>query len=310
MMVFNKNKMKKSSKALLKDNWQLYILLLPAIVYYFVFNYVPIYGIQIAFKDFRAVDGIAGSKWVGFEHFKTFFDAYYFERLIGNTLLLNVFYLLCSFPIPIVLAVLLNYIRNERRKKFVQTTIYMPYFISLVVLAGMMYIFLSPTAGVFNVVRTALGLSPVDFMSDEGSFRGIYIISSIWQTAGYSSILFIATLSGIDPTLYEAAEIDGASIWQKIKYIDMPSLIPTAMMVLILDSGKLFNSNAQKTLLLQTPGNIAVSDIIGTYVYNVGMGSGQFSYTAAIGLFANFINFIMVISVNKLAKKFSNIGLF
>ena len=275
-----------------------------------VFNYLPLYGIQIAFKDYKAVDGIAGSAWVGLKHFKNFFNAYYFKRLLSNTLLLNVYYLLWSFPVPLILAIFLNQIRGKKKKRFIQTSIYVPYFISTVVLAGMLYIFLSPTSGILNFARTAMGLKAVDFMSEASAFRPVYIISGIWQAAGYGTILYIATLTGIDPSLYEAAEIDGASIWQKIRYIDIPSLIPTAMMVFILDCGKMLASDTNKALVMQTPGNIPTSDIIGVYVYNVGLGSGQFSYTAAIGLFVNIINFILIISVNQVSKRMTDVGLF
>ena len=297
-------------KMALKNNWQLYLFVLPAIIYFIVFNYLPLYGIQISFKDYKAVQGIAGSAWVGLKHFKKFFEAYYFRRLLINTFVLNILYLLCSFPVPILLAILLNRIRNKKVQRTIQTTIYVPYFISTIVLAGMMYIFLSPSSGIFNFAREALGMAPLDFMSDETMFRPIYIISGIWQSAGYGTILYIATLTGVDPSLYEAAEIDGASIWQKIRYIDLPTLIPTAMMVFILDCGKILSSNTDKVLVMQTPGNMATSDIIGVYVYNVGLGSGQFSYTAAIGLFVNIINFLLIITVNKIAKKSANVGLF
>lgn len=303
-------KRKGSNLAYWKGNWQLYVLILPAVVYFFVFQYMPLYGIQISFKDYKIVEGIWGSEWVGLKHFRTFFDAYYFKRLLSNTLLLNVYYLLWSFPVPILLALLLNRIRRERSKRFMQTVIYVPYFISTVVLAGMMYIFLSPTNGIFNVARNALGLASVDLMSNPEAFRSIYIISGIWQSAGYGTILYIATLAGIDPSLYEAAEIDGASIFKKIRYIDIPTLIPTAVMVFILDCGKLLNSDTNKALVLQTPGNIATSDIIGVYVYNVGLGKAQFSYTAAIGLFVNIMNFILIMVANKISKKLSDTSLF
>lgn len=303
-------KKRESFGSILRNNWQLYILILPAVIYFIVFNYLPLYGIQIAFKDYKAVSGIAGSAWVGLKHFKTFFNAYYFKRLLSNTLLLNVYSLLWSFPIPLILAIFLNQIKNPKRKRFIQTSIYVPYFISTVVLAGMLYIFLSPTSGIFNIAREALGMKAVDFMSEAGAFRSIYIISGIWQGAGWGTILYIASLAGVDQELYEAAEIDGANIWQKIRYIDLPSLIPVAMMVFILDCGKLLSSNTDKALVMQTAGNIPTSDIIGVYVYNVGLGSGQFSYTAAIGLFVNIINFVMIIAVNRISKKVTDVGLF
>jgi len=173
-----------------------------------------------------------------------------------------------------------------------------------------LYIFLSPSSGIFNAIGVALGGSPVDYMSEAGAFRTIYIISSLWQGAGYGSILYIATLTSIDPTLYEAAEIDGASMWQKIRYIDLPALVPTAMIRLILDCGTMLSSNTGKALIMQTPGNIRNSELIGTYVYNMGIAGGEFSYTTAIGLFVNIINFIMILSCNKIAKKVSNVGLF
>ena len=303
-------KKKGSTKEYWKNNWQLYVLVMPAIIYFVVFHYLPLYGIQIAFKDYKAVSGIAGSSWVGLKHFKTFLEAYYFKRLLTNTFLLNIYYLLWSFPVPIILAILLNQIRGEKKKRVIQTSIYVPYFISTVVLAGMLYIFLSPTSGILNIVRQAVGLKAIDYMSDAGAFRSIYIISGIWQSAGYGTILYIATLSGVDQSLYEAADIDGASIWQKIRYIDLPTLVPTIMMVFILDCGKLLNSDTNKALVMQTSGNIPTSDIIGVYVYNVGLGSGQFSYTAAIGLFINIINFIMIMAVNQLSKKTTDVGLF
>ena len=298
------------AKNYLKDNWQLYVMILPAVAYFVIFHYLPMYGIQIAFKDYKAASGIAGSQWVGLKHFKTFFDAYYFKRLLANTLVLNVENLLIGFPIPVIMAIMLNQIKNDRVKRGIQTTIYVPYFISTVVLAGMLYIFLSPTSGIFNTVRGWFGLTAIDYMSSASAFRPIYIITSVWQGAGYSTILYIAALSGIDQALYEAAEIDGASIWQKIWYIDIPSILPTIMMVLILDCGKLLNSNTEKALVMQTAGNIPKSDIIGVYVYNVGLGNAQFSYTAAIGLFINIINFIMIISVNKISKKATDVGMF
>lgn len=297
-------------KSYLKNNWQLYVLILPAVIYFFIFNYLPLYGIQIAFKDYKAVKGIVGSEWVGFKQFTTFFNAYYFKRLLANTFLLNIYYLLWSFPIPIIMAILLNQVKGKNIRQVIQTSIYVPYFISTVVLAGMLYIFLSPTSGILNIIRGFMGLGAIDYMSSASAFRSIYVISGIWQSAGYNTILFIASLAGVDQSLYEAAEIDGASTWQKILYIDLPSLLPTIMMVLILDCGRLLNSNTEKALVMQTAGNISTSDIIGVYVYNVGLGTGQFSYTAAIGLFINIINFVLIIFVNKLSRRVTDVGLF
>jgi len=301
---------RKKIGVLLKNNWQLYVLIFPALLYFFIFNYLPMYGVQIAFKDYKIVQGIWGSSWVGLKHFKNFFDAYYFERLIMNTLLLNVYGLLWSFPIPIIMAILLNRVRSDKLKQFMQTSIYVPYFISTVVLAGMLYIFLSPTHGIFNDLREALGLKAVDYMSSPDAFRTIFIASGVWQGAGYSSVLYIACLAGVDTSLYEAADIDGASVWQKIRYIDIPSLIPTAMMVLILECGKLLNSSTTKALVLQTDGNVSTSDIIGLYSYKIGLQGAQFSYAAAIDLFVTLVNLVLILSVNKISKKMANVGLF
>jgi len=307
------NAFKGKNKRILADiskSWQLYVFLLPCITYFVVFHYMPLYGIQIAFRDYKIAFGITGSKWVGFDQFKTFFESYYFTRLLANTFLLNLYGLLAGFPMPIILALLLNRILSKRFKKFTQTVIYIPHFISMVVMAGMLYIFLSPTNGILNSFIQAIGGKPIYFMVEPDMFRPIYIISGIWQSAGWGTILYLASLTGIDQELYEAAEIDGASILQKILHIDIPSIIPIMTMVFILDCGRLLSSNTEKALLLQTPGNIAVSDVIGVYVYNIGLGKAQFSYTAAIGLFINLINFIMILTVNQISKKLSNTYLF
>lgn len=294
----------------MKKNWQLYLLLLPCVAYFIVFHYLAIYGVQIAFRDYKAVQGITGSAWVGLKHFDTFFHSYYFQRLMVNTLLLNVYGLLWGFPIPVILAIFLNRIRGRRFKRFTQTIIYVPNFISSVVLAGMLYLFLSPTNGIVNILIQAMGGKAIDFMSDPKWFRTIYISSGIWQGAGWGTILYLATLTGIDPELYEAAEIDGASIWQKIRYIDLPSLVPIVAMSFILSCGGLLGSNTDKTLLLQTAGNISTSDVIGVYVYKVGLGQAKYSYTAAIGLFTNIISFIMILGANTFSKKVSKISMF
>ncbi len=307
-----RSRWKKLGQSILQNRW-LYVLILPALVYLIIFNYLPMYGIQIAFKDYKAVRGIVGSPWTGmngFKHFYTFFNAYYFGRLIGNTLLLNVLSLLFSFPMPIALALIVNNIRSQRLKKFTQTAIYVPHFISTVVLAGILYILLSPTNGIVNHLISALGGKSIYFMNEASWFRPVYIISGIWQNAGWDSILYIAALAGVDPELYEAATIDGANKWQKVRYIDLPHIVPTATMMLILNSGSLLSSATQKTLLLQTGGNMATSDIIGTYVYTMGLGSGQFSYTAAIGLFVNVVNFILVLSTNKISARMNGETLF
>jgi len=294
----------------LSRDWQIYVLLLPALAYFIVFHYLPMYGVQIAFRQYRFVDGITGSRWVGLKHFEDFLGAYYFGRLLTNTFLLNIFGLIIGFPIPVILAILLNQLERARFRKFTQTAIYVPHFISTAVIAGMLYLFLSPTSGIVNYMIKALGGSSVNFMMESSWFRPMFILSDIWQHAGWNTILYLATLTAIDQEVYEAATIDGATKRQKIRYIDIPYLVPIMVMLLILNAGGLLASNTDKALLMQTPGNIATSDIIGVYVYNMGLGKGQFSYTAAIGLFVNVINFFMIISVNWIARRVSDTSLF
>jgi putative aldouronate transport system permease protein len=293
-----------------RKDWQLWVLLAPALVYFFVFCYLPMYGIQIAFRDYKAVFGITGSKWVGLKNFSDFFNAYYFWRLLSNTLLLNIFGLLCGFPIPIIMAILLNQLNRPGFKKFTQTAIYVPHFISTVVMAGMLYLFLSPTNGIFNKFIEMAGGTAVYFMAEPEWFRPLFIVSDIWQHAGWNTILYIATLTGIDPELYEAATVDGANKSQKIWHIDIPHLLPIAVMMLILSCGSLMVSNTDKALLMKTAANSMRSDIIGVYVYEMGLGRAQFSYTAAIGLFTNVINFFTIMIVNSVSKKLGETSLF
>jgi putative aldouronate transport system permease protein len=222
-----------------KRDWQLYVMLLPAIGFVFVFCYLPMYGIQIAFKDFKIAPqyGILGSKWVGLAHFKAFFDAYYFKRLLYNTLLLNVFGLVWNFPFPIIMAILLNQMGNLHFKKFTQTAIYAPHFISPVVIVGMLFLFLSPNSGLVNKLLNTFGIESINFMIEESWFRRLFIGTDVWQHAGWNTILYIAALTAIDPGLYEAATIDGATKIQKILYIDIPHLVPIIIMILILNCG-------------------------------------------------------------------------
>lgn len=294
----------------LKNDWQIYIMILPALAFFIFFFYMPMYGIQIVFRDYKAAFGITGSKWVGLKHFTDFFNTYYCGRLFTNTFLLNFFGLICGFPLPILLAIMLNQLDRPRLKKFTQTAIYVPHFISTVVMAGMLYLFFSPTSGIVNRLITATGGESIYFMIEPGWFRTLFIGSDLWQHAGWNTILYIATLTAIDPEIYEAATIDGATKWQKIKSIDIPHLLPIATMMLILNCGSLLGSNTDKALLMQTPGNTPTSDIIGVYVYNIGLGKAQYSYTAAIGLCVNIINFIMIMTVNWVSKKVGDTSLF
>ncbi len=298
-------------RAVTRD-WQLWVLLLPALAFFIVFCYFPMYGVQIAFRDYKAAFGITGSKWVGLKYFIKFFNSYYCGRMFLNTFLLNLYGLLFGFPIPILLAIMLNQLNHKRFKGFAQTAIYVPHFISTVVLAGMIYLFFSPTNGIVNHVITALGGQSIYFIMEPGWFRPLFIGSEIWQNAGWNTILYIATLTGIDPQLYEAATIDGATRWDKIRHIDIPHLIPIAVMMLILNCGSLLSSNTDKALLLQTSGNMATSDILGVYVYSVGIAAqkAQYSYASAIGLCLNIINFAIIMLVNAVSRKMSSISLF
>ncbi|WP_010272793.1 ABC transporter permease [Paenibacillus senegalensis] len=291
-------------------NWQLYLFLLPTLAYFFIFKYIPMYGLQIAFKDFMAIHGIWGSRWVGFEHFERFFNSYQFWNLIENTLLINLYQLLFSFPIPIIFALMLNQVTHTRFKKFVQTVTYAPHFISVVVLVGMLFIFLSPTNGFINNLIQLFGGQPIYFMGDSEWFRTIYIGSEIWQTTGWSAIIYLAALTSIDPQLHEAAMMDGASKFKRILHIDIPGIMPVIMILLILNIGNFVSLGFQKVLLMQNALNISNSEVIQTYVYKTGIIGSQFSYAAAIGLFENVANFILLVMMNQFAKKIKQQSLF
>ena len=300
---------KQSFKAYMKGHYDLYLLLLPAILYTAVFLYIPMYGVLMAFQDYSPVKGIMGSNFVGLKHFKKFFSTYMAKQIISNTVILSGYSLLASFPFPVILALMLNYCVNRRFGKIVQTVTYMPYFISVMVLVGMMNIFFSTNYGVVNTVLQALGIEPFYFMSSEKSFRHMYVWSGIWQGMGYSSVIYFAALSGIDPTLYEAAELDGASKLQRIRYIDLPSIMPTVIIMLIMSAGNLMSIGFEKAYLMQNDRNSGVSEIIATYVYKVGLIDARYSFSAAINLFNSAINFVILIVINKISRKLSDTSL-
>ena len=300
---------KQSFKAYMKGHYDLYLLLLPAILYTAVFLYIPMYGVLMAFQDYSPVKGIMGSNFVGLKHFKKFFSTYMAKQIISNTVILSGYSLLASFPFPVILALMLNYCVNRRFGKIVQTVTYMPYFISVMVLVGMMNIFFSTNYGVVNTVLQALGIEPFSFMSSEKSFRHMYVWSGIWQGMGYSSVIYFAALSGIDPTLYEAAELDGASKLQRIRYIDLPSIMPTVIIMLIMSAGNLMSIGFEKAYLMQNARNSGVSEIIATYVYKVGLIDARYSFSAAINLFNSAINFVILIVINKISRKLSDTSL-
>ena len=300
---------KQSFKAYMKGHYDLYLLLLPAILYTAVFLYIPMYGVLMAFQDYSPVKGIIGSNFVGLKHFKKFFSTYMAKQIISNTVILSGYSLLASFPFPVILALMLNYCVNRRFGKIVQTVTYMPYFIYVMVLVGMMNIFFSTNYGVVNTVLQALGIEPFSFMSSEKSFRHMYVWSGIWQGMGYSSVIYFAALSGIDPTLYEAAELDGASKLQRIRYIDLPSIMPTVIIMLIMSAGNLMSIGFEKAYLMQNDRNSGVSEIIATYVYKVGLIDARYSFSAAINLFNSAINFVILIVINKISRKLSDTSL-
>lgn len=285
----------------IRDNWQLYVMLLVPVVLTVIYKYIPMYGIQIAFRDYKASRGMWGSEWVGLEWFERFFTAPTCGRMIKNTVLLSFFSLLWSFPIPIILALMLNQLRFQRFKRLTQTVLYAPHFISTMVICGMIRIFLSPSGGLVNLIA---GTS-IDFLTEASAFRTIYIASGIWQDAGWGVIVYMATLANVDTSLYEAAKVDGASMFQRILHIDIPELTSIMVLNLIMSAGGLMNVGFEKVWLLQTDLNKATSDVIAVYVYQQGIENAKYSYSTAVGLFNTAVNIILLIVVNKIAGKIS-----
>ena len=283
------------------DHWQLYAMLLVPVVLTIIYKYIPMYGIQIAFRDYKASRGMMGSEWVGLEWFERFFSAPNCGRMIKNTVLLSLYGLLWSFPIPVVLALMLNQMRFQRFKRMTQTILYAPHFISTMVICGMIRIFLSPSGGLINL----LAGTSIDFLTEAPAFRTIYIASGIWQDAGWGIIIYMATLASIDTSLYEAAKVDGASMFQRIRHIDIPQLMPIMVLQLIMSAGGLMNVGFEKVWLLQTDLNKAVSDVIAVYVYQQGIERAKYSYSTAVGLFNTIVNIILLIAVNQISKRLS-----
>jgi len=289
-------------------HYQLYLLLLPALLYIIIFKYIPMYGIQIAFREYNAAMGITGSPWVGLQHFETFIKSYQFKRLMKNTLGIGVYQIVAGFPFPIVLALSLNECRKIFVKKTVQTVTYAPYFISVVVMVAIINQVLSVN-GFLNNILDLLGLERVNLFLYPGLFKSIYVWSGIWQTCGYGAVIYLAALASINPELYESSRIDGATTLQKIRYIDIPGIMPTAIILLILNSSQILNVGFEKVYLMQTPLNRETSDVIRTYVYRLGLLSAQYSYSAAIELFNSIITFIVMFTVNSLARRYSETSL-
>lgn len=299
---------KSLAKQMMK-HWEFYLLLLPGIILTIIFKYVPIYGVQIAFRDYNAVEGFFGSPWVGLKWFERFFNSYNSVRMIRNTVLLSLYSILWTFPIPIILSLLINQVKSKKFQRVTQTIIYAPHFISIMILCGMLRIFLSPYGGLINVIAQAFGAKEaVNFIDSASAFRTIYIASSIWQDAGWGTIIYLATLSSVDASLHEAARVDGASTWQRILHIDVPELIPVIVIQLIMQFGNLMNVGFEKAYLLQTSLNKETSEIIATYVYEQGMLKAMYSFSTAVGLFNTAVNIVLLVVVNRICKKLSNVS--
>ncbi len=294
----------------IRRNWQLYVLLILPLAWLIVFRYAPMYGAQIAFRQYSPAFGIEGSPWVGLANFTRFFNSPKFEPVIVNTLVLSFYSLIAGFPIPIILALSLNQVKARLFRNSVQMITYAPHFISTVVIVGMLFQFLHPRVGFTASLANAMSARPPNWMGDPGAFRHIFVWSGIWQGMGFSAIIYLAVLSTIDPALHEAAVVDGASRLQRIRYIDIPGLLPTAMVLLVLSTGQVLEVSFEKVYLMQTPLNLGVSEVINTYVYKVGLLSPilDFSYSTAIGLLQGLVGLALIVAVNYLARRMTQSG--
>lgn len=288
-------------------SWQLYVMLLPTILYLIIFNYMPIYGVQIAFRDFRGSRGIWGSAWVGLKHFQRFINFPNFWQILQNTIVISL-YSMATFPIPIVLALLINELDGKIFKRTVQMVTYAPHFISTVVICSMLTLFMS-TNGLFNNIIALLGGTRFNYLTEPGYFASIYVWSGVWQSAGFGTIIYMAALSGVSPELVEAARIDGATRVKIIWHVNIPTILPTVITMLILRCGSVLGVGFEKVFLLQNPLNLETSQVISTYVYDIGLQKAQYSYSAAIGLMNTVVNIILLLIVNKISRKVTEVGL-
>jgi putative aldouronate transport system permease protein len=294
----------------LQINLELYLFfLLPALIVTFIFIYIPMWGAQIAFRDYIPTKGIMGSAWVGLRHFSRFVKSYQFWNLLKNTLGISIYQLLAGFPLPILLALMLNQLKDGFFKRFTQTVTYAPHFISVVVLVGLLHVFLNPRNGLVNVLFMSLGKDPVYFIGQQNYFWHLYVLSGIWQNTGWAAILYLAALAGIDPELYEAAKIDGTTRLQRILYIDIPGIMPTIIILFILNTGRLMNVGFEKTFLMQNPLNLGAAEVISTYVYKVGLIQAQFGFASAVGLFNGVVNLALLVIVDRITKWLGSGGL-
>ncbi len=295
----------------IRHGWQLYVMLALPVLYIVIFQYWPMWGVQIAFRNYNVIDGITGSPWVGLDNFQRFVDSYLFWPIIRNTVVLQGYELLATFPLPIILALALNYVRLRWFRRSVQMITYAPHFISTVVVVGMLFVLLDPRTGMINNLLALMGIPPVDFIGNPDYFRHIYVWSSAWQNLGFNAIIYLAALSGIDPALHEAAIVDGASKVKRMWHIDLPGIAPIAVILFILNIGTILSVGFEKVLLMQNPLNLQTSQVIDTYVYLIGLASDvpQFSYAAAIGLFRSVVGLMLLVLANQLARRFAKSSL-
>lgn len=290
------------------QHYELYLLVLPAVAFFLIFHYGPMWGVQIAFRDYYPGWSMAESEWVGLDNFRRFFRSYQSSVVITNTLRISIMSLVLGFPGPILLALMLNNVRNLRFKRTIQSITYAPYFISAVAMAGMILVF-SSTTGMFNSLRAIFGGEPIQFMGKPSMFPWIYVLANVWKNLGWNSIIYIAALASVDSELYEAARIDGASRLKIVRYIDIPSIMPTVVVLLILNTGRLMSVGHEQILLLQNSLNRATSEIISTYTYQIGLINADFSYSTAIGLFNSLVNMVLLITVNTISSRLGDTSL-
>ena len=295
----------------LKKDWQLWAMILPALAYIIIFCYVPMYGIQLAFRKYDFSKGLTGGDWVGFKYFIQYFESPMFWTTLRNTFVISFFTLVCGFPAPILLALVVNSLRQKKLRRVVQTAVYMPYFISTVVMVAILQILLSPSTGVVSNFLKSLHIIPqsINLLGTPSAFVPVYVLSGIWQSAGWNSIIFIAALASVDGQLYDAAKVDGANRWQQVIHVELPAIVPTIVILLIMNLGRVLSVGFEKVFLMQNDLNLSVSEVISTYVFNIGVQSGQFSFGSAVGLFNTVINFAFLMIANMVSKKAADISL-
>ena len=295
----------------LKKDWQLWAMILPALAYIIIFCYVPMYGIQLAFRKYDFYKGLTGGDWVGFKYFIQYFESPMFWTTLRNTFVISFFTLVCGFPAPILLALVVNSLRQKKLRRVVQTAVYMPYFISTVVMVAILQILLSPSTGVVSNLLKSLHIIPqsINLLGTPSAFVPVYVLSGIWQSAGWNSIIFIAALASVDGQLYDAAKVDGANRWQQVIHVELPAIVPTIVILLIMNMGRVLSVGFEKVFLMQNDLNLSVSEVISTYVFNIGVQSGQFSFGSAVGLFNTVINFAFLMIANMVSKKAADISL-